>query len=867
LTFITSKNAIFNRNNTGIKIVGYNLPTIAATTYLGLNVTNTVFTSRKLTSTPYSWPSVAALEAPITVASPYIAPYAIATITATPCFNNGVTTGISLNGVGMGTWGHCGSVQIGSPATSPFAGQGGANLFDTLNTALNLQNANVTVINNYFAHMAKNASAPAGGGMGIYANVTDGHSYQLTVQRGFASAGYLSVYSPNYFWNCPYGVYVLGYAHVTGLNSQIVTTQNNSSCCTSGSFVGSNFYGYFVQTNFWDTINISVNTIINVANGIAFKAPGSSIPYDYSPGSPGQVVMTNNSIRAKVNTTDLLGNAYVDKPIWVENDESYIASPYNPLAPPPPQMNIDQNKIDDSYNGIYVNRPAQVLTSVSNTVNMIQYSTKTPQYGISHSAAAGNQVTLNTINGTGTTTGYLDSNWTGVLQWHCNGSLINCNKITNTGIGFELDYGTTQSYWLDNTMTNNGKGLALGGNIGTQQIGTGPCLNQWRVTAGSGFAWSNTYPQTYTKYGVLPTSSTLKVYSWDPIEDPVYNQTSAAFSPINICKHKYGCDTASLLTSGTGNGLTSSSTSVVYECVPPTVVTCCTGSGTAGLVAQNNVPYSEWAVQHNWSAQFALWEMLLQDSAMADTSAVLASFRAMARNSRFALFTKIDSNIAMFDTIDAQGILNNFSVDSMANAALDTTTGAQLADDTLADEIVVNYRQYFQLYLHYLEGVMSSTDSAQVSTLANLCPITGGGCVFRARALYDVIFDTLVFFPNNCNDSTSLFDSMAMRHSAPGISSGTTKGDGGIIQIVGGQRYILFPNPNNGNFILKQGTTDTDPVLAEITDVLGRSMFKQTLGFTDAISQIQVRNVTPGLYLLQLTDSEGRMFKFKFVVE
>ncbi len=849
-TFITSNNTIFNKNNTGIKIVGYNRATTTPTTYTGLNVTNTVFTSRQIASTIYSWPSVAALEASVTMPSPYMAPYAIGTMNAMPCFNNGVTTGISLNGIGAKTWPNCGSVQVGAPATGIFVGEKGSNLFDTLNVGISAVSANATIINNYFAHMAKNSGAAAGGGIGVYANVTDGRSYQLTVERGVWTGGFISTYSPNYFWNCPYGVYVLGYAHVTGLNSQMVTTQSNAG----GTFVSSNFYGYFVQTSAWDTINISTNTIINVANGIAFKAPGSGAPYSYVPGVPGQVVITNNNIVAKYTTSGALGTAYVDKPIWAENDVSYIGTTYNPTAPPPPQMNIDENVITDAYNGIYVNRPAQVLTSNVNKINLIQYASKAAQYGINHNYASGDQVSNNTIVGTD----YTDTAWCGVLQWYSNGSLVNCNKVTNIGTGFEFDHNSLQSYWLDNIMTNNGRGLALGGNIGTQQIGTGGAsLNQWRVTAGSGFAWSSTYPQTYTHYGVLPSSSPLVVNTWDPVEDPVNNQTGWLGSAPSICLHRYGCTGGTV--TGLGNGLTASTVAVTYECVPVTVVTCCSGSTGAVMVAQNNIPYSQWAVQHSWSAQFQLWETLLQDSAMADTSALIVSFKAMARNSRFALFTKIDSNLAMFDTLDAQGILNNFSVDSMANALLDTATGAQMADDTLADAIVVNYRTYYQLYIHYLEGVMSNSDSLQVGTLAALCPITGGGCVFRARALYDVVFDTLVFFPNICND-TITDDSMAMRKSAPHLSPVISNGNGL-------QKYVLLPNPNNGNFELRQGVADEKPVAVEIWDAIGRSIYKGDLHFNGAKTNLQMMNAVPGLYLMQLTDSQGRMFKFKFIVE
>jgi len=867
--FITCNNAIFNKNNTGIKIGSYSISTIAPTTYAGLNMINTVFTSRVLASSPGSWASESTLVTPIVVPSPLIAPYAIAGYAGQPCHNNAVTTGINLTGIGTGTWPNYGTVQVGEPGEIGIAGQTGLNLFDTLNIGVAPLNANVTFINNSFAHMAKNNAATGGGGIGIYAGESDGHNYQLTVEEGVYTSGFSTTYSPNYFWNCAYGVEAFGYYHITGLNSQIITTQSNTGCCGSGSFVSSNYYGFFVQTSNWDTLNLSLNTIINTANGIAVKLPGSTIPYEESYGLPGKITISNNNIRAaySASVTAPIGTGYIDKPIWVENTIEYLFWPIRPGGPPPPvapQLNTDENIITGAYNGIYVNGTSQqISTSNTNTINLIEYPTKNNQYGVSHNNLSGDQVVMNTITGVD----YSDTAWYGVLESGCNGFSVNCNGVSTVGKAFEFDHCTLQSHWIDNTMTNSGMGFVLGGIIGPQTLGASgsPCLNTWETIPGSGFSWTGTHYQTYTHYGVSPTSSPMYVYTWSPSDDPVNNWTSAVGPPPIVLPHVYGwAGGTSTSITGSGNGIVASTVAVDYHCVPSTIISCC--GGGAGLVAQNNIPYSQWAVQHSWNAQFVLWEALLQDSAMADTSAILASFMAMARNSRFALFTQIDSDLSIYDTSDAQLILDNFSVDSMANAQYDTTTGAQMADDTTADAIVVNYRTYYQMYLHYLESVMSNADSAEVTTLANLCPITGGGCVYKARALYDIIYDTLVFFPNNCNDTVH-YDSLAMRHSAPGKSPAIPNGDGGITQAAGGQQYILFPNPNTGNFTLQQGVSDQQPVIAEMWDVTGRIIYKDYLHFDALTTNLQVVNAVPGLYLLQLTDSKGRMFKFKFIVE
>jgi hypothetical protein len=80
------------------------------------------------------------------------------------------------------------------------------------------------------------------------------------------------------------------------------------------------------------------------------------------------------------------------------------------------------------------------------------------------------------------------------------------------------------------------------------------------------------------------------------------------------------------------------------------------------------------------------------------------------------------------------------------------------------------------------------------------------------------------------------------------------------------QQYELFPNPNNGSMTLKQSVTDGEPVSVEITDIVGQSIYKDKLLFNGNLSNLQLGNIAPGMYLLQLTDSQNRTFNFKFVV-
>ena len=67
--------------------------------------------------------------------------------------------------------------------------------------------------------------------------------------------------------------------------------------------------------------------------------------------------------------------------------------------------------------------------------------------------------------------------------------------------------------------------------------------------------------------------------------------------------------------------------------------------------------------------------------------------------------------------------------------------------------------------------------------------------------------------------------------------------------------------------MLRQLVADEDAVNAEIYDVVGRSVYKDQLRFSSGKTNLRMVNGMPGMYMLRLKDSKGRMFMFKFVVE
>jgi len=132
--------------------------------------------------------------------------------------------------------------------------------------------------------------------------------------------------------------------------------------------------------------------------------------------------------------------------------------------------------------------------------------------------------------------------------------------------------------------------------------------------------------------------------------------------------------------------------------------------------------------------------------------------------------------------------------------------------------------------------------------------------VYKARAMYNMIYDTVRIFESYCAPDTTI----------PSIGQGTENQYGNwnlSLVNVDEQNYILYPNPNDGNFTIEQVIMDDKPVEVEIWDVVGRSVYKEQFQFAGAKAKLQMNKVSPGIYLLQLTGGDKQKHRFKFVIK
>lgn len=91
----------------------------------------------------------------------------------------------------------------------------------------------------------------------------------------------------------------------------------------------------------------------------------------------------------------------------------------------------------------------------------------------------------------------------------------------------------------------------------------------------------------------------------------------------------------------------------------------------------------------------------------------------------------------------------------------------------------------------------------------------------------------------------------------------STKG----IQNSNAQSYTLFPNPSDGNVVLQQLITDTDPVSATVWNAAGQKVYDGKLNFEGGIARFNMSDKVPGLYMMQLIDKKGSRFTLRFTIE
>ena len=801
---LTSNNSMFNRNTIGVCVA--NRASLSGV----LAVASSIFTCRNIGSTATSWISCSTYLSSITTRTSY--PYVTETYNSDTCHNgHNAQAGIYLYALGTTNVSSYpftfNDITVGSTASSD-----DMNLFDNLNAGVSGNRANVTLQNNKFIHC----------GNGVYFNSDP------TIFYGRLRIWNNSTRNTNSFYDCMTGVLVEKAFEVIGQNAYMISNHTTSS-------TGTGVFGYNLAGGVYHDAYLTGNTIINITNAISVIKPlfayAAGLKFNQNPAVVnGQGTFIKNDTLLVVPAGNAISNGeFMDIGI----NAQMITNGSVPL--PSSGLYCDSNHIHDAYSGIVINNVRNTAEEVENNYISTRFK---PGYAVQGGVymwySWGGRIAQNNIRGNAI---IADNNWRGVYMADNSEYHISCDSTQYLPIDFEFEgqqaffgHGAT---WINNNMGNSQNGFVLGGTIGTQGNANYGIGDVWYGP------WAGVFYSTYTSNSsTLPQNSTLYVFASDATQVPTNNSSWIGSIGPSVYSAHNGIMTATIRNSG--------------SCEPYVL----------SIANGKLLPFESAATNQGFFAgnsgltqflgQMQLYQYMPLDSALFDSSSILPIFFANAANSRIGYLNNIENYIVQ-GYLDSARVL--LKTDVPGNPSFDYPTGVVIDDSGAADGVVANYKNFYGAYINYLDSSMTGTDSSTIVTLAGMCPNTDGAVVYQARALYAVLYNDLTLF----NDTTC-YNPVPDKHgkAAPSATSEVASEQK--------QSYRLYPNPNNGLLYVAQATPDAKPVQAKVWNENGQCIYKGELIFKANTLRLVLGDRTPGLYLLELMDSEGNNYALKFVV-
>lgn len=402
--------------------------------------------------------------------------------------------------------------------------------------------------------------------------------------------------------------------------------------------------------------------------------------------------------------------------------------------------------------------------------------------------------------------------------------------------------------WISNTINNGYRGFVLGSDIGDQgfmlnhvsipKTFYGATLNKW-----NGFSGTKLQTLALDYANTMFSKLWVKNITGGSAERPTLND---ALPPNPFPgTYQYLGGTRSILVphptqwDANCDGAISKKTVIIG------------GGGTttfASLLLADSLGYDSTYRVNQWMAQLSLYELGAIDPEFADSSGLLDSFMTEAASSRFGWLTDIENALNNEDISGAQSLL---AATPQASGRVVVNNELVVTDYAEADYIVDHYSDYYKAYIRYLQNSMNATDTATIATLAAKCPAVDGAVVYKARSLYHVLTERFIDY----KDDSCMY----------GVYSTYRMTDESSIS--GEQAYSLYPNPNEGNFVLKQRIADDKPVTLKVYNSVGAVIYQNNTAFTNGEIRLNLGQKAPGLYLVCIGDGKEKITCLRFTLK
>jgi len=688
------------------------------------------------------------------------------------------------------------------------------NLFDNLYAGVNFQNSNGFVEYNKFQKMLTPIptgcfmcdNPPNYPGYGVYAAGTINNSIVVGGIDPALINEYDDVHS---------SVYVDGYGYSLAYDNYITNSSTGPFGISTRGFGNRGIYIKPSGGN--QNAYIALNSVNNCETAI-------NVNRNFSTANPVNMVIDTNVVTAS-------GSGYCTYGIYVQD---YIYGNATPTT-----SEVNSNTITNARYGItftFTRRTDVKFNSIT-TLN----ASSGVRYGIKTASASEIKITNNHTKYSDGLAAQSGGNIAayGIYLSNSTNMLVKCNEVEDAGRSLVFEQTCTSPLTLSSTPTvgitqntmrraQDGFVLKSSGIIGTQGNGTYPSNNYWDLSATPNFLTSHTnadgsnannshlYMNNVTTgaNATRPTVNTLggaaTAYLWNT-------------SLLNSTGTPSACGYVPALMGGgeeeqeqmSSMSLSSNSN---YE-------------NDLNAIITNSTVYDEYNDEIHWLQKNYVYNELANNQSLHSSNALLNNFYSANINSNHGKFERVNSNIALGQYVQAQNINNS------VNATNSIEINQKALNHLILKKLINNAYEY------------TSKDSTELYEIAEQCAVYNGNAVHQARNVFMSIYNQLIEFEDDCEESKK--EMIASNINENVITDTEVK-------------YTLYPNPNNGHFIIEHPINTIGELL--IYDVAGKLIF--TYGINNASNQtfISSNGLDNGVYFYEIKTSNSVVKNSKLVI-
>ncbi len=808
---ISVRHTSFNRNYIDISLTDYyDFLTPPLSYSNSLKIEACLFTCRNFS--PFPWISAgysiggsygfgmrAAISPTTGIAPPYIAPIYTITQLKNPYNNQPSHIAIKLDNVGVtnGTNSMAG-ITIGNNNDIDY------NLFDAHGSFIVANQSNVTALNNVFQNTQTYTVSGGStfGGSAITHSVSNVLNTELILSASNKDIG-------NRFWDChkaidAKNVYRFSMEYCTIRSTQSYTA--NQSLVLPGNTgvnISTNRFDYYMANNEFTNIKTGINIPVTVGS---FTPVPCFICLGFG--------IYANRIRIDNNTfgTGTVTNTYMDKAINLmgfSNGPWFV--PPSSVTPFTQGLIVTNNTFTNVFRGLNINGVTGVQVDVEANVFSLKDESSTPnfQYAInlvnaqpaSAASVGKNIVASNTASfsssPTNTLGGLIFCGQNGISLWSPS---VTCNTLKQGAEGFVFNGTNNHAVWAGNVMStplNHGLALTSSAVIGAQGGTSTACSDQW---VGGVSTWTGGNFGTYVGNGSNAASSVLFVKNTSSCTPP------NADGPVPANNYNSGTGFITFTVGGD--------------------YTCSEFPNNKIISLPRESDYTN-ANLYYMDKTF-LYRFLHFNDSVRTNNSEMAGFYSGASGSSIDKFMQVEDLLYQGYTTEAATIISGMDASGF-------------------NTIETNCKTFYNLYIKYLNGTFSASDGTTLYNLATLCPGDNGTSVYQAIALYNTIFNQVLF--SDCSGSEG-----ARKANIKQVL--TTSENSWDVD--------LFPNPATDQLTIVS-KNESEILLVSIKDLSGRVIETQRLKTSNFFVKLDM-SLMNGVYLISVTNANNEKVIKKLII-